>query len=463
MSITEQVAQFVVEHADDELPADVAHHAKRVVLDTLGCIYGGFDSSSAAAVLAALPKMDPGGAATLFGRTERAGLGGAILYNGAMLRYLDLNDMQYSFRRPGPGPHNSEILAPVLAAAEIGGRDGSAVLKALSLGYDLSTAFVDGVQGPSLAKRGWMSDIRATFATPPVLGYLLGASAREIVDAIGMACLRQGPLGVADIGSEENTLAKNLRFPFGAYIGACSFFLAQAGMNGPTNVLEGEGGFAEVIVNGEYDPAPLTSDYVQHRLRETVMKKFAACYGTHAHIEATIRLADDNDIQPDEVVAVDVSTTSRTNEHNGRLVRQEPPPNKETADHSSYYLTAVALIDRAVGPAQYTPAKLTDPEVERLMRATTCRAEPEFDARYPCSEVTIHTAGRGSFTQRVEQPGGSLLDPLTDAEIEAKFDALAAPYASSETRKRVINLVWALDTVGDIGELTGLLQQRDSA
>ena len=149
--------------------------------------------------------------ATLFGRSERAGLGGAILYNGAMLRYLDLNDIQNSFRRPGPGPHNSEILAPVLAAAEVGRRDGAAVLKALSLGYDLSTGFVDTVQGPSLAKRGWMSDIRATFATPPVLGYLLGSSAQQIVDAIGMACLRQGPLGVADIGSEENTLAKNLR------------------------------------------------------------------------------------------------------------------------------------------------------------------------------------------------------------------------------------------------------------
>jgi 2-methylcitrate dehydratase len=462
MSVTETVAHYVIAHGDDPLPADVEHHAKRVVLDTLGCIYAGFDCQSAAAVFSALPNLDAGTGATLCGRTERAALGGAILYNGAMLRYLDMNDMQYSFRRPGPGPHNSEILAPVLAGAEIGRRDGTAVLKALSLGYDLSTAFVDGVQGPSLSSRGWMSDIRAPFVVPAVLGYLLRTSARQIVDAVGIACLHQGPLGIADVGSEDNTLAKNIRFPFGAYIGSSSLFLALGGMTGPTNIMEGEGGFIHVILDGEYDVAPLTTDYVRYRLRDAVFKKYAACYGTHAHIEATIRLVKDHDIHPDEVVAVDVRTTSRTNEHNGRPVRQHPPPNKETADHSSYFLTAVAILDRLVGADQYTAAKFGDPDVLRLMRATTCHAEPEFDAHYPCSEVTIRTATRGSFTQRVEQPPGSRDLPLTDAEIEAKFTMLAEPFVSHGTVKRVIDAVWNLDRIADVSELTRLLQIRDA-
>jgi 2-methylcitrate dehydratase len=460
-SVTESVAAYAVERGGDGLPGDVEHHAKRVLLDTLGCIYGGFDCDTAKAVLAALPAFDPGGEASLFGLDRRAGLGGAILYNGAMLRFLDLNDMQSSFRKPGPGPHNSEIVVPVLAAAEVGQRSGADVLRAISLGYDISAAFMDGVRGPSLVKRGWMSDVRSTIVVPPVLGYLLGVPAAQIAHAMGIANLRPGPLGIADVGSEENTLAKNIRFPFGAYTSALAIFLARAGMTGPVNVMEGEAGFAMVLFDGDYDFGPLVSDLAAHRLRETVMKKYAACYGTHAHIHATIQLATEHDIKPAEVAAVLVRTTTRTNEHNGRLIRQQPPSNKETADHSSYYLTAVALTDRAVGPTQYSPQRYADPEIGRLMRATTCEGIPEFDDAYPCSEVTIRTRGRGSFTARVTTVPGSLAAPLSDADIEAKFLSLAAPYVANDALRRIVDLVWNLDSVMEIGKLTALLRRRD--
>ncbi|HTX82193.1 MAG TPA: MmgE/PrpD family protein [Streptosporangiaceae bacterium] len=460
-SVTETIATYAAEHAGAELPPDVTQHAKRVVLDTLGCIYGGFDCESARAVLAALPAFDPGGAASLFGLGQCAGLGGAILYNGAMLRFLDYNDMQSSFRRPGPGPHNSEIVAPVLAAAEIGGRSGVDVLKAISLGYDISAAFMDGTKGRSLVRRGWMSDVRSTVVVPPVIGFLLDVPAAQIAQAMGIANLRPGPLGITDVGSEENTLAKNIRFPFGAYQAAIAIFLAQAGMTGPIHVLEGEAGFAQVLLNGEYDFGPLVSDFVPYRLRETVMKKYAACYGTHAHIEATIALVTEHDIKAAEVASVLVQTTTRTNEHNGRPIRQQPPPNKETADHSSYYLTAVAIIDRAVGPGQYSPARYADAEVRRIMQATSCVAVPEFDAYYPCSEVTIRTCGRGSFSKRVVAAPGGLASPMSDAEIEAKFRSLAAPHADGVTMNRIVDLVWNLDRVGQIGELTALLRLRN--
>jgi 2-methylcitrate dehydratase len=215
-----------------------------------------------------------------------------------------------------------------------------------------------------------------------------------------------------------------------------------------------------VLLGGDYDFGPLTSDFVPYRLRETVMKKYPACYGTHAHIEATIQLVTEHDIVPSEVAAVQVRTTTRTNEHNGRPIRQQPPPNKETADHSSYFLTAVSIADRAVGPEQYSPARYTDPEIGRLMRATTCAGVPEFDEFYPCAEVTIQTHGRGSFTRRVQTAPGSLADPLPDAALEAKFGALAAPYLDDVTLRRVIALVWNLDAVPNARELTSLLRRR---
>ena len=47
-----------------------------------------------------------------------------------------------------------------------------------------------------------------------------------------------------------------------------------------------------------------------------------------------------------------IQTGSRTAEHTGDYAKRYPE-DKETADHSLYYLASVAIIDRAVGPGQY--------------------------------------------------------------------------------------------------------------
>ena len=45
-----------------------------------------------------------------------------------------------------------------------------------------------------------------------------------------------------------------------------------------------------------------------------------------------------------------------------------------------------------------------------------------------------------------------------DAEIEEKFDALAAPVLPAEMRQRVKGTVWQLEALGSIGGLMALLK-----
>jgi 2-methylcitrate dehydratase len=57
---------------------------------------------------------------------------------------------------------------------------------------------------------------------------------------------------------------------------------------------------------------------------------------------------------------------------------------------------------------------------------------------------------------------GHVRNPLTDAEIEAKFRMLAAHALAPGQMDKVLATVWRLEKLKDIGELLGLLKFRSA-
>lgn len=75
-----------------DLPPEVVHHAKRMLIDTLGCAIGGYASEPsvmARALAATVSSQQP---ATIFGNGQPTSLEMATFANGVMMRYLDFND-----------------------------------------------------------------------------------------------------------------------------------------------------------------------------------------------------------------------------------------------------------------------------------------------------------------------------------------------------------------------------------
>jgi 2-methylcitrate dehydratase len=105
------------------------------------------------------------------------------------------------------------------------------------------------------------------------------------------------------------------------------------------------------------------------------------------------------------------------------------PRTKETADHSLPYVIAAAV---------------ADPEIEALF--------PELQ-RVIVKVVT--TDGR-ELTKQIDYPKGDPRNPLTDQEIEEKFDALAEAVMSSERRQQLKDAVWNLENQDSITKLMKL-------
>jgi len=455
MTVARELARYAASMTFGDIPADVVHQTKRVMLDTLGCAIGGYASEANRAIEALIRDLNHPGEASVFGSGMRTSCLNAAFANGAMVRYLDYNDTAFILQGETyrTGYHPSEIIPPVLAVAERQRLSGREVITAIVMGYDLSLAFLEGVTGPGMEKRGWNGDTRGAYLMPLVAGKLLGLSETQMENAVGIAGSCHAVLGILDTPAEEYTMTKNIRFPTMSHAGIWAALLAQKGFTGPTSIIEGHDGFVRAIMGGDYDVGKLANLKGKFAIRETCIKSIIADFSSHGHLTATLNLAREHRIKPEDVASIRITTSKRCAEHTGDPVKKYPK-NKETADHSSYYLTAIAIVDRQIGPAQFTPEKYGDPRVIDLIGKVTLVGDPTLDKARPAgiSEITMRDGKR--YETRVNHPRGHARNPMTDNEIIEKFKSMASRYMNGERMELVIDAVFALDKLDDVGKLT---------
>lgn len=459
MALAKTIAEQAIGVSISDIPDGEIHQIKRLLLDSLACAVGGRDSAAAEALISSLTLLGgPVGEAGIFTHPAKASALNAILVNGAMLRYLDMNDVQSrKLGSVGQGfGHNSEIFPTVLALGQRQHLSGREAIVNAWIGYEIATRFLESIQGRTLEQRGWAGDLRATLVTPIVAGRILQLDAQVIENAIGTSLSRGMLLAVVDHHAETNSMAKNLRYPLGAHLGVLSTYLASAGLAGPTRALEGGGGFIESVLGGEFDVDHFIGGQWGGRVMNAGMKRFAACFAEHGHLAATLSLINEFDIRASDVEAVDIVTTTRGAQHTGDPSRRHPT-DKETADHSSYYVQAALLVDRELGPGQYTTDKLADPDINRIADMVSISGDPGFDDVYPSALVRLSMRDGRRYERYVDYPPGHAANPLSDSEIEQKFRSLAGPWLSETHLSRCIDMVWNLEGCDDVGALVDLL------
>jgi 2-methylcitrate dehydratase len=458
MSVAEELAGKALEYTFTDIPSDVVHQTKRLVLDTLGCAIGGYGSEASRILQSYIRETGHPGESTVFGSGIRTSCVNAALANGAMVRYLDYNDTAFILQGDTyrTGYHPSEVIPPILALCERQKASGRDVIAAINLGYDLSLAFLEGVQGPGMEKKGWNGDTRGAYIMPLVAGKILELTAEQMESAVGICGSCHAVFGILDTPAEEYTMTKNIRFPTMSSAGIMAAMLAGKGFTGPAGMIEGHDGFVQSVMDGEYDLNPLLSFSGKYAIRETCIKSIIADFSSHGHLTATLTLAREKDIRPEDVAEVRITTSKRCAEHTGDPVKKYPK-NKETADHSSYYLTAVAIVDRQIGPGQFTPEKYNDPRVFDLIGKVDLRGDPSLDKARPAGISEIVTKDGKTCSLRVDHPRGHARNPMTDQEVIEKFKDMASVYMSEEHMKRLIEAVFDMDKLDDIGKLLDLM------
>jgi 2-methylcitrate dehydratase len=440
-SVAYQFARYALRLNYKLLPPNVVHQAKRCLLDTLGCAIGAYDAPGRSACEGVAQELQGPEEATVFCSGLRTSAANATLVNSFLVRFLDYNDC-------GGGGHNSDSLSSILAVAEREKANGSDFLTSVVICYELGERVRESVMGPVFADRGWCPESRAGLITPPALGKLMGLTEDQIANAIGICASHSLPLGVLDSDTEENTMSKNLRFGFVAYNAVLSCMLAKRGFTGPVRVVEGDSGFNQVIVQGEMDLERLT-DFSGWRIMKTKFKPLPANYSTIAHVLATLAMVKEHDLKPEDIAALRIFTQGPKARH-CKTPSKKYPKNAESADHSLFYTSAIAIKERSYGPESFDPEKFTDPVVLDLIEKITVEHDPSLTGTQGIHEIT--TRDGHEFQERFEAP-----PTLTDRELEDKFRGMASKYMDEKRIQVIFNTVWNLENLDDIGNLSKLM------
>lgn len=245
VTLAETLARYAAGLKYEDLPDDVVRLAKRAVLDTVGCAFGGYTAGPSRIAQKLAGDVSAKQSATVLFSGIRTSPDLAVFANGVMIRYLDFNDAFVSLTH-GAG-HPSDTIAALLTAAELNGRSGRDLVTATVLAYEVfcKVADVFDYLGNGI-DHSTITGIAAVVGA----GSLMGLSPEEMVQAIGITvggntATRQGRSGALSNWKAFAAADACRKAMF-------SVQLAQNGMTGPGEVFEGSYGFFKVMAASRF-------------------------------------------------------------------------------------------------------------------------------------------------------------------------------------------------------------------
>ncbi len=434
MEIVRQLAGFVDDASYEDLSTEARHQLKIRILDSLGCAIGAVDGQPIQMLRDHTDDFGGASHCTLIGGGKTAP-DRAALYNSGLVRYLDYND---SYLAEGETCHPSDNLGAVLAAIEYAGGSGRDLIEALAVAYQVQCRLSD--EAPVRAK-GFDHTTQGSYAVAAGVSKALGLDVERTANAIAISGTAFNALRVTRTGALSHW--KGLAYPNTAFSGTHAAFLAKRGITGPPAVFEGNKGFMDSIA-GTFEIDWASEDL--ERVRRTIIKKYNAEIHSQSTIEGALELKRTHAIDPGEIDRIEINTFEVAyniiggGEEGDKTIVQT----KEQADHSLHYMTAVALLDDQVLPAQYENQRVTADDVQNLLRKITVRENAAYSARFPGEmpcDITIILRGGQVYSIEKDDYEGFHSRPMQWETVVEKFERLSRPFTDESMRQDVIAAV----------------------
>jgi 2-methylcitrate dehydratase len=436
-----------------QLSQEAVYQAKRFLLDSVGCALGGFQQHDVKIALEVLDEIAGSGPATVIGTGKRIDPVSASLANGLMIRCMDYNDIYW---KQDPS-HPSDLFPAALAGCERAKSDGKELIVGLVLGHEFEMRFCEAAF-PGIRERGWHHATLTAFVSPIVAGRALHLGWEQIQHAIGISASRHATLGAVTAG--KLTMMKNTVDPMATQSGVLAALMAEKGYTGPEHVVDGKEGLTHCF--GPSWKLNLLTDGLGEswRITQCGMKAFPTEALTHTPISAVLEIVKSNDLKPEQVEKVQIRSLARAAD-----ILSDPskydPQSKETADHSLPYVIAAAIAERQVTPVQFEMKKIMDPTIRAQLKKVEVVADPEIEKVFPALQrviVNLTTTDGRTFSKQLDYPKGDPRNPLSDAEVEEKFAALADGVLSEGAQKKLKDAIWNLEKVGSVSKLMALMK-----
>jgi 2-methylcitrate dehydratase len=438
----------------DDLSPEAVELAKRFLLDSIGCAYGGRKTEDVKIMLHFFNEMGGTPQAVVFDSEQKLPMINACLLNSLMIRALDFNDIYWE-QDPS---HPSDLIPAALTPAEVLHKSGRELIVAIVLAYEWEQRLCEFAI-PGIRERKWHHATLTQFAAPLVAAKILGLNEQQMVHAVGISASHNLTLGAVTAG--KLTMMKNTVDPMATQAGLFSALLAQRGYEGPEHVLDGKEGLLDTF-GGRFELNVLTDGLGDNfRITRCSMKAFPTEALTHSPISAVIKIMKNHHIDKEEIEEVNIRTVARAAD-----ILSDPskydPQTRETADHSLPYCIAATIVEGKVTPESFHEGKIRDPEIRSYLKKIKVVADPGYEKTFPelkKAGVEIKCKDNKKYQLQVDYPQGDYRNPMDDETFYTKFDSMVLPATGKEKRDRIVNAIQNLERIDDVSDLAHILRR----
>jgi 2-methylcitrate dehydratase PrpD len=458
MAAIKDIVKHFIGTRYEDIPVAAVESAKREVLDSLATALGGSSKPGVGELVDMVKEWGGSQQSTVIAYGLKCPAPDAAQVNGTMIHALDYDDgHQVALVHIGC----TAVSTCFSVAERMGKVSGKELITAIALGGDfLARLGLASKPGSSALSSGWHPTTLFGFlGSAAMAGRLMGLDEEKMINALGLAYHQCGGAGS---GVSDGALAKRMGPGLAARAGITAALMAERGITGDRDPLEGRTGLFKTYMGGDYDINILTSELGKRFEGVNIGDKPYPCCGlTHACIDATLALLSRHEINPDEIKEITV--------YGGNTIYglSQPPEIKcaprtiTDAQFSVPWVVATALVKGKVTVDDFTDEALKRPEILNIAGKISAVLDTSMDRHGVGPGGVIITMNDGTeYTEEVEHCLGSVARPMTFEDCAKKFRECAACSIKplpADIVEKAIEMIARLEHLDDATEIIRLL------
>lgn len=458
--ITADAIRFIETVSVKDIPAEALRIGRRCMVDTLGLyLAGGLEPT--VQILAA-DAVETGGKAEALvlsaGKAKvPAALAARVLATAGHAH--DWDDTQVShdpahiyglLTHPSVPP----LTAALVVAQRLGNVTGDQLMLAFQTGFEVECKISEWMLPKHYRRGNHSSGTVGTFGAAAAAAKLLGLKGDKLAHCLGMAASF-----AAGIRCNFGTMTKPLHVGRAAENGVTAALLAARGFTADPAALDGPWGFLAVMGEG------FTPEKTEQGFGRTwtivdpgvSIKPYPSGIVTHQSMDAMAKLVAKHDLKPEEVERIRFYAGKNILEP----IRYPLAKNHLQAKFSMPALLAMIVIKRRASHHEFMDAFVAGPQMQDMQQRTDLINDPEIDAKgwdLIRSRIEVTTKdGRTLVEWADEKYRGGPLNPISDADLEAKFRMCAEGTIAKAGQDRLLETVAGLSKLDDAARLADLM------
>ena len=446
--VMRELSVYIASALRRPLPAAVVEKSKHHILDTIAAMMSGSRLAPGRNAIAYVKTLGGVKEACVVGSSIITTAVNAALANG-MLAHADETDDSHapSLTHPGCG-----IVPAALAMAERERRNGVALIRAVTLGYDIGCRLTQ-----SLDAYEFRNDGHSTHSFGPLFGAAAAAGAlaglRELQVRHLLSFAAQQASGISCWMRDRKHVEK--AFDFGgmpARNGVTAATMVAHGFTGVDDVFAGERNFF-VAYGRKPDPNVLVRGLgATYEIMNTNIKRWSVGSPIQAPLDSLLDLIREHQIKAEDVERLVVRVA-----HQGA----NTVDNRAMPDICIQHMCAIMLIDGKVTFASsHDEKRMSDRQVLGLRERIELRGDDALSAAMPSRQGIVEISLRNGrqLRQHTRAVRGTAENPMTRAEVDEKSYDLMAPVIGKSRARKLCDAVWKLEKMRDVCSLRPLLR-----